>query len=789
MADYTDVSLTIPRVMVVWGPYDLTKYVYDVRVSLDEQGQTPTGSMKWRPDPAGYADYETLIEAYREWSIMVTFYYIEGKFITFEFYWGGQSEVYGKEMEITVKLVSLLDGLVNANFYASVQTAVGEKGISFAEAASQMLKQFGLAGLVDSRGQPMDLLRYTKKAREDTNNATVKFNYNDGATFMDAVQNLVKDNGNNVFFNNIGSPNAVVYTPYTWEYEGTNGVASGYETVDAITAGWDLITNPDPTLRYGYIIGPGIIQSFTRTYEWQPPQKSQEITAMMNRKAEERKEAKRQKSLQDKKKEQSAQNATAPSGVYQSKTTGNIKSENNESGPRKQDIFTKERSAKLSLSTLMCPALTGIKPLDIIFIPSYSGKYIEDWIVSSVEYQQNDKGVDLSIQATRPYGQGKPMSDVNSKRFSEFAENLGLTGKGVKGKEDVLRNWTNFAWTDRLVRGRFNQPSTPSSPASSNLPTTNEEYLDFLLNTFRTSKPIPPSRQLIGVYNLEGSPGIKAYVTKNFPTIKGNYVYTVSKDMLFELWLKEAYLGSDKVVTGIGNKRDDLGNVIGEELYFYGDIDQKKILAKYEEFNKIRANYLKQVEDQYRREFESASAAQLAPTPIPVDRKSVESPLTLQAPPPPPTAEPTTPAGPTVVPGQSTPTTSSGTTPQPAQGQGQGQGQPPTPQPSTTPANTLNLQDLSKLVDNSYKFSPTTAVVASPDGKGSYVNDPLFANFIETGGGGLLGNLEVEGSSADMVNRGGKFLVKGADNLNRLRESFGSTSFEGYRKDKKTRLF
>lgn len=788
MADYTDVSLTIPRVMVVWGPYDLTKYVYDVRVSLDEQGQTPTGSMKWRPDPAGYADYETLIEAYREWSIMVTFYYIEGKFITFEFYWGGQSEVYGKEMEITVKLVSLLDGLVNANFYASVQTAVGEKGISFAEAASQMLKQFGLAGLVDSRGQPMDLLRYTKKAREDTNNATVKFNYNDGATFMDAVQNLVKDNGNNVFFNNIGSPNAVVYTPYTWEYEGTNGVASGYETVDAITAGWDLITNPDPTLRYGYIIGPGIIQSFTRTYEWQPPQKSQEITAMMNRKAEERKEAKRQKSLQDKKKEQSAQNATAPSGVYQSKTTGNIKSENNESGPRKQDIFTKERSAKLSLSTLMCPALTGIKPLDIIFIPSYSGKYIEDWIVSSVEYQQNDKGVDLSIQATRPYGQGKPMSDVNSDRFSGFAMNFGLTGNGVKGKEDVLRNWTNFAWTDRLVRGRFNQPSTPSTSASSDIPATYEEYYQKSLETLRSSKPIPPSQQLIGVYDLSNNknPKIKAFMTTNFPQDRSRYVYTVSNDKLFEIWLEEAYTGSDKVIVGRYPvyRENELYRI---QIFFTGDIDQKKIFAKYEEFNKIRANYLQQIEDQYRREFESASAAQPAPTPAPVDRKSVESPLTLQAPPPTPAAESTTPAGPTVVPGQSTPTTSPGTTPQPTQGQGQGQ--PPTPQPSTSPANTLNLQDLSKLVDNSYKFSPTTAVVASPDGKDSYVNDPLFANFIETGGGGLLGNLEVEGSSADMVNRGGKFLVKGADNLNRLRESFGSTSFEGYRKDKKTRLF
>ena len=669
MVDYANGSLTIPRVKVVWGPEDITANVYDVRVSLDEQGQTPTGSMKWIPTPNFYAKYVEWITKYKEWSIMITFYYIGGGSITFEFYWSGQSETYGNEMEITVKLVSLLDGLVNANFFASAQTNVGEKGINFSEAASKLQQQFGITGVVGADGQPLNILRYTEQARKDTEKAIVKFNYNDGSTFSDAVQNLVKDNGNNVFFNNIGTANAVVFTPYSWEE---------YASIEnAIEPGWARKSNPDPTKRYGYFIGPGIIQTFTRTYEWQPPQKSQEITAMMNRKAEQIREANRaQRGNRGNRNgraganaQQSATAATATSGVYGSNISQNIRSENNEDGPRKQDTFTKERAAKLSLSTLMCPALTGLKPLDIIFIPSFNEEFIEDWIVSSVEYQQNEKGVDLSIQATRPVGQGEPMSPKNSERYLDGYAQLAGLSKSSSSKEDKLVNWMNFAWLEplkgtRLVDAVPQTTSTPPQPETTPEGSVSTISANQLLEKY---KRLDPSKAVTPIDNLAG---LEAPGSKTIP----KFVYKLN-DPLHAQWLRGGR-SFGKRYTIFRSFNSNGGT--SQELFVTDNPNALSILeAEYKDFLKIRPQF---AETLVRRLDSKVNSATSQPQGVnPNSPNTAPSPLTLVPPQTPstgaaptgqgatttgatPSATPTTSAAPAGQGATGTGTTGSGTT-------------------------------------------------------------------------------------------------------------------------------
>lgn len=491
-------SLILPRVNVEWGTVNLTcpeaegsvlkdvnlkgigPLVYDVRMSMEDQGQTPTGSMKWNPSAPAYAIYEKCIELFSEWSIMVTFYYVTGKSITFEFFWGGQAEVYGKEMEITVKLVTLMDGLINANFYATVQADKEEKGKNYKDSLAELFKQYGLNGVLLGPDRPdrPPFIRYTKKAEKDLSDAIVKMNYNDGSTFMDAMQNLVKDNGNNVFFNNINTANALIYGPYSYEcLDLTSGKdASG---MTAAERGETLLEipnyktrkSPDPKVRYAHFIGPGIIQSLTRTMEWQPPQKSQEINAILARKVEEKKQQQQQqrrRNTPQSSQAASSSSATAPSGVYGSKNSANIRSEKNSMGPIKQDIFTKERASKLSLTTLMCPSLVGIKPLDILLIPSYSGSYIEDWIVSSVEYQQTAGGVDLAIQATRVYGSSEPMCPPDLDRILDLMKTPEIGGGIIlpDGGTPELESWMRYAWTKFL-----NIPNDMPAPVSTPSPT------------------------------------------------------------------------------------------------------------------------------------------------------------------------------------------------------------------------------------------------------------------------------------------------------------------------------
>ena len=65
----------------------------------------------------------------------------------------------------------------------------------------------------------------------------------------------------------------------------------------------------------------------------------------------------------------------------------------------------------------MVPYMVGIKPRDIVAIPSLKGPgdYIEDWEVDSVQYKQDDVvGVSISISGKRPYTGEESILDAGS---------------------------------------------------------------------------------------------------------------------------------------------------------------------------------------------------------------------------------------------------------------------------------------------------------------------------------------------------------------------------------------
>lgn len=114
--------------------------------------------------------------------------------------------------------------------------------------------------------------------------------------------------------------------------------------------------------------------------------------------------------------------------------------DNNEDGEKKKLMLQEERVSKLSATLFMCPMFTGIKPHDILFIPNFSGTYIEDWIVTSVEYEQSGGGVSVNIQAARKYGMGNLMHEANGKLASEVVKDY------LVGEKAELENWVEYAW-------------------------------------------------------------------------------------------------------------------------------------------------------------------------------------------------------------------------------------------------------------------------------------------------------------------------------------------------------
>ena len=70
---------------------------------------------------------------------------------------------------------------------------------------------------------------------------------------------------------------------------------------------------------------------------------------------------------------------------------------------------SKAQESTVDLSVPMLPYIVGIKPRDIIAIPSMKGPgdWIEDWEVTGVQYSQSSNGsVDLSISGRRVYTPG-----------------------------------------------------------------------------------------------------------------------------------------------------------------------------------------------------------------------------------------------------------------------------------------------------------------------------------------------------------------------------------------------
>jgi hypothetical protein len=93
----------------------------------------------------------------------------------------------------------------------------------------------------------------------------------------------------------------------------------------------------------------------------------------------------------------------------------------------------------VNFTVLMVPYMVGIKPRDLIAIPSLAGPgdYIEDWEVKDVQYKQDDVGgVSISISGTRPYTGEDALLD--GKTLGEV--------QGIVGGLLTPAQWNKFYW-------------------------------------------------------------------------------------------------------------------------------------------------------------------------------------------------------------------------------------------------------------------------------------------------------------------------------------------------------
>jgi len=429
-------NLIVPRVIVYWGGVDLTLYngegfqnepmIYEVEVSLALTNSNPTASFKWNPSGAAYKVYEKFLNDNINDIISIIFYYEGGRSINFEFVWGGHDINYGNNMDVSVKLRTQLDGLINADIRNVTQAP--DKPAAYLNAVETLKKQYGLE-------QFKDLVRYSNITSKDMTKSQVQNYYRESETFGSAVSNLVQQNGNLVFANNIKTANLAVIAPFTWEAENNQPVYTPGPTDK----------DPDPTKRYGYLLGPGIINEISRSAQWAPPQSNNLNRALKQRNPT----GVRQNRFQNLSRQQLLyQQAAKRKGAVRSASSGKlnpgVRNARNPDGPTKQTLLQQESQCRLQTNVFMHPFLVGVKPSDILYVPSLmeGAKYIEDWIVDAVTYHQTDGGVQVSLSASRVFAKGGLMSpgeDAGAK-FQKLAATLNLPGKAG------LEAWRRYAW-------------------------------------------------------------------------------------------------------------------------------------------------------------------------------------------------------------------------------------------------------------------------------------------------------------------------------------------------------
>jgi hypothetical protein len=417
-------NLVIPRVAVFWGGENITSYsgdefdneplVYDVQATLQLTNSNPTGSFKWNPSGAAYNVYEKFLKSKIEECIAIKFYYAEGRSIEFAFVWAGHQIAYGNEMTVTVKLRSELDGLVNATPRNITQAY--DKGATYADSIKRLEKQYGI--------EKYNMVRYEQKAKKDLDKAKLNTLYQEEQTFGSSVANVAQQNGNIAFANNILQANISVLAPFTWKPE--EGDVKEPED------------KPKPNQRYGFILGPGIINSMERTSEWSPPQQNNLNRSRKQPLATDPKK-KSNKTKPEKNTERTVTASGSVLGTSRANANTGVNNKENPDGPTKQNLLQEEAKSKLAANIFACPAFMGIKPGDVVYVPSLDNSVssIEDWVIESVDYQQTDGGVEVSISGGRKFGLVGLMNAKAGEKFKKKAQ--GLNQQGLDG-------WGAYAW-------------------------------------------------------------------------------------------------------------------------------------------------------------------------------------------------------------------------------------------------------------------------------------------------------------------------------------------------------
>jgi hypothetical protein len=400
-------QLIQPRLKVQWG-FDLVAEEAVEGVSFDFQDSEvyPACTISFNNSPFGYKAYRRCIDEFKDEPIVISVGYPGGTWLTTQYFYTGATLGAGNNASIEVfgsaKSKEFLSSFYTGQFVEGKLTTLSDR-------------------LQEGAGVPeeaKEAVVFTESGKEIAENVELEGNITGtvGESFnrqLSAV-GLAKDN--TPLAQPEGKP-VVAAPPGLTSQNGTDQPKEPPKSTDVLLR--------DET--YGYIIGPGLIDSFSKTIRWGPGEsENSNLTPLSGF-------VPAPPSV-----EGSDDPSPAPKGTRGKSPLETIAKENNpQLTISAKEAKERQDKAQCDGSFFMVPEMVGIKPRDVIFIPSMSLDYLEEWVLESVSYDFSSGGCTISVSGYR-FDLGRTQKIVSSETYNRFLEKL----KGLKTLED----WENYYW-------------------------------------------------------------------------------------------------------------------------------------------------------------------------------------------------------------------------------------------------------------------------------------------------------------------------------------------------------
>lgn len=424
-----------PYAQIVWGGKNLSSYddgsgermpvAQNAKITLSKERAAPDGFFNIYPNPQGFQLFSELKNSNIDDPFEISFGFPNSTPFKQSFKFAGVGLQTGTDPKLGIIGVSAIKGC-----WTDVRISYTmEEEMSLKEFPDFLKKQIGECA-------KDVMIEFDGQAKEAAAEIKIKHNQIQRTPHV-ILTNVMRAQGMEVTVGSTAGKQPTIVISYAFNVDGES------ERAQPSPAGGGA-KDTSPTKRTIYILGPTLAQNITRSQKFNLGSNSTKAAASKNDVNVNETDTETVPNPQD----ASPQQEAVEDAGREAPTIGNANPSDSQTGTTEDGKLTKDARVKLSKMITtevsakfpMLPYMVGIRPRDILAIPSLKGpgNFIEDWEVTEVTYQQNEAGgVSISLKGQRPYVGEETLMDEGSQ----------AKVRAVVAQLQSLEAWEQFYWS------------------------------------------------------------------------------------------------------------------------------------------------------------------------------------------------------------------------------------------------------------------------------------------------------------------------------------------------------